>query len=263
MQADVRYFQRSARDLNGMNTMRETGTGWALHLSSSGMKRSLRLATVVIGIGLVMTGAARAGDDDNDDDNLTFEQKAIKQIMTGLGGTNMDNTGIDYRERSPLVVPRNLDLPPPEATRSTVNVPNWPQDPDIKERREAAAAARAGKPEDALQSARSLTPAEMAPKRAKTASSSIDHSTPGDPRNNIIMSPSQLGVSSNTFKNLFSGNLGGNTSETATFKGEPTRETLTQPPAGYQTPSSDYAYGTGPKDVMRNNANINPMTGKF
>ena len=41
--------------------------------------------------------------------------------------------------------------------------------------------------------------------------------------------------------------FGGNKAEVAPFKGEPTREALTQPPAGYQTPSPNYAYGTGPK----------------
>ena len=35
--------------------------------------------------------------------------------MAGIGGTNMDSRGIDYRERSPLVVPPQLDLPPPVA----------------------------------------------------------------------------------------------------------------------------------------------------
>ena len=31
--------------------------------------------------------------------------------------------------------------------------------------------------------------------------------------------------------------------ENVPFTGEPTRESLTQPPPGYQTPSSGYAYG--------------------
>lgn len=238
--------------------MRETGSGWPLHLSSRAVTRSLRLGAVVISLGLVMAGAARA--EDGDDDNLSFEQKAIKSIMTGLGGTNMDNTGIDYRERSPLVVPRNLDLPPPSAQASTDNVPNWPKDPDVKRRREAAAAAAtSGKPEDAIQGARSLTPAEMAPKRGRVASSAIDHSSPGDPNKNIVLSPSQLGVSSGGLMKLFGG---GNKSETATFTGEPTRDSLTEPPAGYQTPSSAYAYGTGPKEALQNSAFANPMTGK-
>ena len=46
--------------------------------------------------------------------------------------------------------------------------------------------------------------------------------------------------------------FGGSKTETAPFKGEPTRESLTQPPPGYQTPSPNYAYGTGPKESLNN-----------
>jgi hypothetical protein len=240
-----------------MNTMRETESGWAVQHSSGAMKRALRLAAVALGIGLVMSaGAARAQDDE---DNSTFEEKVIKQIMTGLGGTNMENTGIDYRERSPLVVPPKITLPPPDTAASTANVPNWPKDPDVQQRKAAAAAARTGRPEEVLEAARPLTPKEMAPKRARSASSAVDNSSPGDPNKNIVLSPKQLGYEGGLFKNMFGSNKG----ETAEFKGEPTRESLTQPPAGYQTPASGYAYGTGPKETMKNDYNINPMTGKF
>ena len=79
--------------------------------------RALRLAAVTLGIGLVMTvGVARAQDDEEDD--KTFEEKIIDGIMAGIGATNMENRGIEYRERSPLVVPPKLDLPPPAATSS-------------------------------------------------------------------------------------------------------------------------------------------------
>ena len=44
--------------------------------------------------------------------------------------------------------------------------------------------------------------------------------------------------------------FGGNKTETAPFKGEPTRDSLTQPPPGYQTPSPNFAYGTGPKESL-------------
>jgi hypothetical protein len=241
-----------------MNTMRETGTGWALHFSSGALKRSLRLATVALSLGLAMSATiAHAADDD--DDNLTFEEKAIKSIMTGLGGTNMENSGIDYRERSPLVVPPRIDLPQPAATSKTSNVANWPKDPDVKRAREAAAASQRGRPEEVLEASRPLTPSEMAPKRARVSSSGVDNSHPGDPNKNIVLSPSQLGVSSGMFKNMFGGNKG----EVAKFEGEPTRDALTQPPVGYQTPAQGYAYGTGPKEVMRNEYNINPMTGKY
>ena len=75
--------------------MRETeASGWIVQNPSRAMMRALRLAAIVLGIGLVMSAnAARAQDDDEDDS--TFEEKIIKQIMTGIGGTNMENTGID------------------------------------------------------------------------------------------------------------------------------------------------------------------------
>ena len=121
--------------------MRKTETsGWMVRNSSRALTRALRLAVVALGIGLVMTaGAARAEDDDEDD--KTFEEKIIEGIMAGIGGTNMENRGIDYRERSPLVVPPKLDLPPPEPLTAEMKDPNWPKDPD-EARRKAAIAAR-------------------------------------------------------------------------------------------------------------------------
>ena len=39
-------------------------------------------------------GPVRAADDEDEDDK-TFEEKIIEGIMTGIGGTNMENRGID------------------------------------------------------------------------------------------------------------------------------------------------------------------------
>src|ERR1700694_4247342 len=110
--------------------MRRTeASGWMVRNSSRALSRGLRLAVVALGIGLVMTaGAARAADDDEDD--KTFEEKIIEGIMAGIGGTNMENRGIEYRERSPLVVPPKLDLPPPAAASAEGKAPRWPKDPD-------------------------------------------------------------------------------------------------------------------------------------
>ena len=234
--------------------MRETETGSTVQTSSAALWRGFRLTAVALSIGLVMSaGVARAADDEEDD--TTFEEKIIKNIMSGLGGTNMENQGIDYRERSPLVVPPRITLPPPDSTAA--NVPNWPKDPDVQQRN-AAKQARLAPKGDPRESARTLTPKEMEMQRGKVTASS-ETVIPGDPNRNIILSPSQLGVSSGMFKNLFGSS---NKGETAEFKGEPTRESLTQPPAGYQTPAAGYAYGTGPKEVMQNSANRNIMSDK-
>ena len=71
------------------------------------------------------------------------------------------------------------------------------------------------------------------------------------------MSPDQLGFQGR-LSDLFGA---GSKTESVPFKGEPQREELTQPPPGYQTPSSAYAYGTGPKESL--NKEYNPAAGKY
>jgi hypothetical protein len=235
--------------------MRETeASGWIVRISSGALTRALWLAVVVLGVGLVMTaGAARAGDDEDDD--KTFEEKIIEGFMTGLGGTRMENRGIEYRERSPLVVPPKIDLPPPESVSGEVKSTNWPKDPD-EAKRKAAIAARKKSARTPDEAARAMTPTEL--NAARTAAPARTGNDPVQPgvTSNPMLSPAQLGYRGGLFKDIF----GGNTTETAPFAGEPTRETLTQPPTGYQTPSPNFAYGTGPKESL--NKHIDVMTGK-
>jgi type IV secretory pathway VirB10-like protein len=229
-------------------------SGRTVQKSSRALTHALRLAAIALGIGLVMTSGAVRAEDDEDD--KTFEEKIIEGIMAGIGGTNMENRGIDYRERSPLVVPPKLDLPPPASASADVKAPNWPKDPD-EARRKAAIAARKKENKDPVEASRILTPSELNKgKIAATARGSDDPIQPGSQNNNPILSPSQLG-----YNGSFSGLFGGSKSETAPFKGEPTRESLTQPPSGYQTPSPNFAYGTGPKESL--NKEYNPAAGKY
>ncbi len=237
--------------------MRETEASFRIvQNSSKTLQRALRLAAIAMGVGLVMAaGPVRAGDDDDDD--KTFEEKVIEGIMKGIGGTNMENQGIDYRERSPLVVPPKLDLPPPASTSAEVKAPNWPKDPD-EQRRKAAIAARKKENKDPVEAARLLTPSELDKGKVsgKSAGGNSVDQPGGNPGANAILSPSQLGYSGG-----LSGLFGGSKVETAPFKGEPTRESLTQPPPGYQTPSPNFAYGTGPKESL--NKEYNPAAGKY
>ena len=221
---------------------------WLQRNSSSVPVRALQLAVVTLGIGFVMmTGVARAQDDDDDDDK-TFEEKIIGNIMAGIGATNMENRGIDYRERSPLVVPPKLDLPPPASTSSEVNVPNWPKDPDEARRKKAIAARKKDKPKDIYQTGMPLKPSELNVARTEAGTSGgtrdSESASPGA-GSAAPLSPSQLGFTGG-FMSMFHGN----TAEQTPFQGEPTRDSLTQPPVGYQTPSPNYAYGTGPKESL-------------
>jgi hypothetical protein len=237
--------------------MRETeASGWKVRGRWRQLVRGLWLSSVAFGIGLVMAaGPVRAADGDDEDDK-TFEEKIIEGVMRGLGGTNMENRGIDYRERSPLVVPPKLDLPPPPSDAAEVKAPNWPKDPD-EQRRKAAIAARKKANKDPIEASRILTPSELAQVKGKKSSGGDSVDQPGgNPGTNAVLSPSQLGYTGG-----FSGLFGGNKAETAPFKAEPTRESLTQPPPGYQTPSPNYAYGTGPKESL--NKEYNPAAGKY
>jgi hypothetical protein len=244
--------------------MRKAETSKSMMSGSSrgakrGFTRALQVSAIALGVGLLMaSGAARAGDDDDED--KTFEEKIIEGVMRGIGGTNMDNTGIEYRERSPLVVPPKIDLPPPAATSADVKASNWPKDPD-EARRKAAIARRKKENKDPVEASRLLTPSELNAHRSAPGSGgtgSVDSTSPGgNPGANAILSPSQLG-----FDGGFMGMFKGNKAEVAPFKGEPTRESLTQPPSGYQTPSPNFAYGTGPKESL-NNKVYDPAAGKY
>jgi hypothetical protein len=225
--------------------------------------RAARLSAVALGVGLLFaSSAARAGDDE---DEPTFEEKIVAGIMRGLGGINMDNAGIDYRERSPLVVPPKLDLPPPASTSSEVKVPNWPKDPDEARRKAMIAARKKDARKDAMTASRDasrpLTTDELNKGRTAAGTSggtagSDSIASDGNRGAKAILSPSQLGYDGGMFK-LFRGNK----TETAPFKGEPDRETLTMPPPGYQTPSPNFAYGTGPRESL--NKEYNPSQGKY
>jgi hypothetical protein len=234
--------------------MRKTeASGWMVRGS---LTKAAWFTAVALGVGLVMAaGPVRAADDEDEDDK-TFEEKVIEGIMRGLGGTNMENRGIDYRERSPLVVPPKIDLPPPGSVAAEAKAPNWPKDPD-EQRRKAAIESRKKANKDPREASRILTPSELtAGKTVAPTRTTGDPVQPGNSFNNPILSPSQLGYTGG-----FSGLFGGNKAETAPFKGEPTRDSLTQPPPGYQTPSPNFAYGTGPKESL--NKEYNPAAGKY
>lgn len=211
--------------------------------------RALKLAVVACAVTLaVSVTVARAGDDDDDapaKPELSFEQKLISDLMHGIGGQSMDDNskGIEYRERSPLVVPSKIDLPPPE-TQKRPNVANWPKDPDLQARR--AAIEESKQPGVSWDDAkRPLLPSELAKKPSKkSASAAMQDDRPGiDNSNYNLLSPSQLGFNGS----MWSGMLGGKQKEDSKpFVSEPARSSLTQPPVGYQTPSASYAYGTGP-----------------
>ena len=227
--------------------MRQTGLrNSGAQAPSRTSMRALRFAAIVLAVGLVVgAGQARAQDDVDEeaDSQKSFERGILDNVMSSIGGRRIEDGTIKYRERSPLVIPSKTDqLPTPESRKAKL-APNWPKDPDEAERKRARE--EGNKPAMSPEQARMpLMPSELAAKTTrKSRNDTTAASTSNNPRDSSFMlSPSQLGYSSGLFSNPF----GSAKEETATFTGEPERGELTEPPKGYQTPSPNFAYGTGP-----------------
>ncbi|MEP9350227.1 hypothetical protein [Xanthobacter sp. KR7-225] len=169
-----------------------------------------------------------------------FEGDFLKNTLQMLGLTEEEEKpDIDYRERAPLVVPPTTpeSLPPPTTSAAAAN-PNWPKDPDLAHQRARAAAAKAPVVRD--DPGQPLMPSELNKGRRKTApnyAASNDPVATGTKRDEVM--PSELG---------FKGWAGIGSSDPGkekplTFNGEPERESLVQPPPGYQTPAPNAPYG--------------------
>jgi len=172
--------------------------------------------------------AARAGDDE---ENLSFTEKFMRTL--GLKNPGEVEYGINYSERSPLVVPPNRNLPPPVAA-GPPPIPDWPKDPDIKKRQEAKADDKPipGSGDNVREQSRALRPDELNVGRAATTVAA-----PG--------TGEQSTADTGAKKSIFS--IFTKKEEYATFTGEPSRASLTDPPPGYRTPSPDQPYGIVPE----------------
>src|SRR2546423_5916769 len=183
------------------------------------------------------SGSALAAEDD-DNSVWNFDKSLWNGVMSSFGLKSINDGTVEYRERSPLVVPPQRTLPPPET--AAAKAPAWPVDPDAK--RKADAVAKRNQPKkiwDMEANGRNLTPSELNP--AGTPGNGSSGRSDNPESGNFL--PSQLGY----FGGLFSWSgfgFGGPKEEIGTFTAEPPRAALTEPPAGYQTPSAAQPYGT-------------------
>ncbi len=257
--------------------MRRTqASGWIGQNSSMITMRALCRTVVPLGIGLVMmSGAARAADDDR-----PFTEKLMDSFYGTIRGTSMDNRGIDYRERSPLVVPPTLDLPPPSAAKADGQIANWPKDPDERQRKAVIAAKKKTAPPPgrvlvssdgsvAPQPINIAPPVEPTPVPGTTRpeATSIMSRQATDP---IYDKPGDLltggaAVLSGWGDSVGLGGLFGKSNPVPVQPGtEPVREALTQPPVGYQVPSANYEYGPEKRGLFdgQSNPDRNPASQK-
>lgn len=228
----------------------------SLVLTKSGWTKRARRIAFGSALGLAVLAAfipagAQAQDDDDDDKKSMWnlDKKLLNDLMRNLGFRNGSEPQIEYRERSPLVIPPSKNLPPPEQAGAGKSAA-WPVDPDVKRKKEAAAKRKDRKGYDPDYEERNLTPSELNPPgvgrsagRPGTPSSLGDDGKP--------LQPSELGY----FGGLFSsfGSFGSK-DEVGTFDREPPRNSLTAPPSGYQTPSAAQPYGITKKDPNKGKA---------
>jgi hypothetical protein len=187
------------------------------------------------------TGHAWAQDDEDEPLDTRLFRSFMKEMGFTRGGQD-----IEYRERAPLVVPPTRNLPPPQAEGPAAKNPAWPKDPDVTRRKEASAAEKAKLYSSAEEQARVLRPDELKGQGQAAAGTTTTGTAASVEESRRPLSPSQLqGTATQSWwQGLFS-NIGPSRPESAPFKGEPPRTTMTAPPPGYQTPSPSYPYGVG------------------
>lgn len=223
-----------------------------------------------------------AEDDDAEEPNF------MSKVLGSVGLLALPGPQIDYQERPPLVVPpmtpySQPNVPPPSATTSRQNPwdfnnppaaetpdvqnqrppqqavilpqpvepnsarvrnPDFPVDPEVKA---AAKKKKSGNRivsralDDPVYSGRTLRADELNTRAAATKKSSGTNPNANDAQSTI----QELGVPS-IAKMLPM--IGREQEKPVEFTGEPERQSLTQPPTGYLTPSKNAPYGVVSKE---------------
>ena len=185
----------------------------------------------------------------------------VQKLFGAMGLLDLPKDPIDYQERSPLVVPPSVQLPPPSQVGDVSKLnPEWPSDKDWKKVREGNAKSKMTPEErrgnfypwggNVKVEDMSRNPAKLEKKKTNTGSGSGGYDTAGEEAKAGAerYSPTQLG-----FK-------GWGKKDTVSYTGEPDRSLLTEPPPGYRVPSPNAPYGvveekskyskTGPLDRL-------------
>ncbi len=193
-------------------------------------QRLRKLGLISLGLAALLAGAPAAFAQE--------EPTALQKVLGTLGVLEIPSDDApEYRERAPLVVPPAVQLPAPRNPDDMAKqYPEWPKDPDVERRRKATTAKRYSssvRDEDFF-SGRLLSPGEVNRRTKQGAGTGPASNTAGAElaAGKERYTPSELG-----FKGWFQ------KEKPVVFTEEPTRQRLTEPPAGYRTPSANAPYG--------------------
>jgi hypothetical protein len=195
-----------------------------------------RHAGVAAAMGLAIVIGMGNGVRAEDEEYVAPDTKFFRSLLKGLG-LRKDGESIEYRERSPLVLPPGKDLRPPEPEHQARKTSAWPNDPDVRRVRERKEQDKkwVRDPEDGERPALPSVYGRPNPPTRKdggvSGKSAEESEAPSTAK--------ELG-SKNIFSNWFAPR-----EEYSTFGSEPRRGALTEPPPGYRTPSPNQPYGVG------------------
>jgi hypothetical protein len=212
---------------------------------SSNRKFSRVVLAATMGMAMVIGGAGSFAQAADDDDEMV-DTKIFRSIMKGLGLRRDEPNGIDYRERSPLVLPSGKELPRPESDVAARKAAGWPDDPDIKRVRERKEAERKRKPMNPGVDDKPLSPSQMTEKgvAVPTVTTPKGGEAPGKSMEGSAAPSTNAELGSKGLTSMF-GSLWAPKEEYIPFTGEPARTSLIEPPSGYRTPSPAQPYGVG------------------
>src|SRR5579871_1729861 len=118
----------------GFRLVAQRDDGMMVNRAGSARRMRACFGAAVGALTLVFAGTSvRAGDDE-------APKGMFDGVLSGIGVRS--GPPIDYRERSPLVVPPKLDLPPPEDAAVQKKGADWPVDAAVKPRQLQEAAKR-------------------------------------------------------------------------------------------------------------------------
>ena len=193
---------------------------------SKGDRRGLAVSAAgLMGLCLAAATGARAADDGY--------ANVFSSVLGSVGLVKSDAApAIQYRERPPLVLPKDAALPQPAAGRQ--HSAAWPQDPDVVKKRKEDAEAHAPHTLDPSLSdhAMMLSHDEQMKGRVADQEPVRPNDCGNDGQHCIMVSPAELKRENDAYQAA-----NPEASDTLVAGQEPARDFLTQPPKGYMKPA--------------------------
>ena len=190
---------------------------------------------------------------------LPAQAQTFNEIMEDLGVKSREKHKMDFSERAPLVIPPSLDqLPPPEdASALAAANPNWPTDPEVVKQLEQEERERKDKKVNRRDGGMAAHEIYQIRAREREQGTNYDPSGAGsyDPNyQQRTLTPDEL-------QEVRRRNQANKDSAVPQAYVEPARARLTDPPAGYRTPSASQPFGPGEDEKKKTNffSKLNPF----